>query len=292
MIGGLEVAFRCDAQLGETPVWSPEDEILYWIDIEGRAVNAYSPTGGVKSGFEVPELIGCIGLAPTGFVLAIGGDIVRSGPDGTPMEMTHTQVFEDERVRFNDGRVDRYGRLYVGTMDLRERDPLGGMYLINSDGTSEMVLDSLVVSNGLDFSLDGTHLFHIDSSTQGVDVYKIDAESGRLSHRSRLFEVPKRFGEPDGLVIDAENCLWMAMWGGGKVVRFDLSGKVLEQVDMPVSQPTGITFGGEELDQLYICSARAGLNPVELHAQPLSGSLFCLDAGVVGIASNRFGVSR
>ncbi len=292
MIGGLEVALRCNAQLGETPVWNSEEDVLYWIDIEGKAVNAYSPAGGMNRTFEVSELIGCIALAPTGLILATGEDIVRFGPDGIPMEMIHAQVFEDDKVRFNDGRVDRYGRLYVGTMDLRERDPLGRLYLVHSDGTSEMVLDSLVVSNGLDFSQDGSRLYHIDSSTQGVDVYNVDAESGRIFHRSRLFEVPKRFGEPDGLVIDAENCLWMSMWGGGKVVRFDLSGTVLEQVEMPVSQPTGITFGGEELDQLYICSARVGLNPVELHAQPLSGSLFCLDAGVAGIPSNRFGVGR
>ncbi len=292
MIGGLEVALRCNAQLGETPVWNSEEDVLYWIDIEGKAVNAYSPAGGMNRTFEVSELIGCIALAPTGLILATGEDIVRFGPDGIPMEMIHAQVFEDDKVRFNDGRVDRYGRLYVGTMDLRERDPLGRLYLVHSDGTSEMVLDSLVVSNGLDFSQDGSRLYHIDSSTQGVDVYNVDAESGRIFHRSRLFEVPKRFGEPDGLVIDAENCLWMSMWGGGKVVHFDLSGKVLEQVEMPVSQPTGITFGGEELDQLYICSASVGLNPAELHAQPLSGSLFCLDAGVAGIPSNRFGVGR
>ncbi len=292
MIGGLEVALRCNAQLGETPVWNSEEDVLYWIDIEGKAVNAYSPAGGMNRTFEVSELIGCIALAPTGLILATGEDIVRFGPDGIPMEMIHAQVFEDDKVRFNDGRVDRYGRLYVGTMDLRERDPLGRLYLVHSDGTSEMVLDSLVVSNGLDFSQDGSRLYHIDSSTQGVDVYNVDAESGRIFHRSRLFEVPKRFGEPDGLVIDAENCLWMALWGGSRVIRFDLSGKVLEQVIVPVSQPTGITFGGQDLNQLYICSARVGLNPAELRAQPLSGSLFCLDAGVAGIPSYRFGVGR
>lgn len=290
MTQALEVALRCDALLGETPVWDPTAQVLYWVDILGNAVHRYDPATGSDSSFATSAPVGCIALCGDGLVMAIGDHIATSRSDGSGFQWG-SRVSAREGIRFNDGRVDAQGRFYVGTMDVRESNPIGALHVVDGGGAVRTALDSVVVSNGLDFSDDGTLLYHIDSPTQGVDLYVVDPATGSLSNRRRLFDVDPKLGEPDGLVLDREGCLWISFWGGARVVRFDQVGTKLREIALPVSQPTGITFGGANLSQLYITSAREGLNRTELGKQPLAGSLFIFPAGVEGRPTNSFRAS-
>ena len=286
----FEVALVGDAILGETPVWDPVDKVLYWVDIVGEEVHRYDPSDGTDSRFNAGASVGCVALANTGLIFAAGSQIIQSDVVGA-RRVASNEIFSDRRVRFNDGRVDPSGRFYVGTMDLSERDPLGALYCFRSDGAPSKVLDSLVVSNGLDFSDDGSVLYHIDSPKRIVKSYGVDATDGHLSHPRILFEIAESLGEPDGLVIDAQGCLWISMWGGGKVIRFDSRGSILDSVALPVSQPTGITFGGTGLDELYVCSAREGLDAEQLAKEPLAGSIFRIPLSVPGRPTHLFGRS-
>ncbi len=285
----LEVALVCDAILGETPVWDPVDEVLYWVDIVGKVVHRYDPSNGTDASFNAGASVGCVALASEGLIFAAGNRIIQSDIAGAP-RLVCNEIFSGRRVRFNDGRVDPYGRFYVGTMDLSEREPLGALYCLSSDGVLRTVLDSLVVSNGLDFSDDGSVLYHIDSPTRSVKSYAVDVADGRLSRPRTVFEIPESLGEPDGLVIDAQGYLWISMWGGGKVIRFDSRGEILQSVALPVSQPTGITFGGAALDELYVCSARDGLDAEQLAREPLAGSVFRIQLLAVGRPTHVFGI--
>lgn len=282
-----EIATRAAALLGETPVWDPLDEVVYWVDILGRAVHRYDPADGSDSSFATPSPVGCVGLSADGLVLALEEGFATCGRDGGQLKIWPPLV-RGSRTRFNDGRVDARGRFYAGTMDWQEKEPLGALYMAHADGTIKKVLTSLVVSNGLDFSSDGSLLYHIDSATRGVDVYEVDGDSGGLVGRRSLFQVARELGEPDGLVLDEEGCLWISLWGGGRIIRFDLQGNVLDEVVLPISQPSGLTFGGRGLDQLYVTSARDGLDASELVKQPLAGALFCVSVAVRGRSTNLF----
>lgn len=285
--GRWEVATRAAALLGETPVWDPVEEVVYWVDILGKSVHRYDPAEGSDSSFATPSPVGCVGLSVDGLVLALEEGFATCKRDGSELEVWPT-LTGGAHTRFNDGRVDAQGRFYAGSMDWQERDALGALYLAQADGTVKVVLSSLVVSNGLDFSLDGSLLYHIDSATRGVDVYEVDGVSGDLAGRRRLFSVARELGEPDGLVLDEEGCLWISLWGGGRVIRFDLQGNILEEILLPVSQPSGLTFGGTGLNQLYVTSARYGLDIPELADQPLAGALFRISVGVRGRSTNIF----
>ncbi len=283
----VEVAAATSAIIGETPVWDPVLGALFWVDILGSRIFRYRLAGEEVSSFPLSGIGGCVGLADRGLVLTVDGAIATCTIDGEDLEVGRPLI-DQKNVRFNDGRVDAMGRLYVGTMDWKESEPLGQLYLVGPDLAAEVVAGPFIVSNGLDFTDGGDGLYHIDSPSRGVDRYQVDRDSGRLYGRSRFFEVAPAFGEPDGLVVDADGLVWVAMWGGGRVVAFTPSGKVERVVELPVSQPTGITFGGPDLNELFVASARDGLSAAELERQPLAGALFRVDVGAVGRPSHRF----
>ncbi len=291
-----DLAVPARATLGEGPVWDERAGLLYWVDILGRAVHRFDPGTGEDASFAVPQPVGALCLDPAGgLVLALADGFARCGPDGGGLErIGRTEAgapfrVEDPAVRFNDGKADAAGRFYAGTMAWNERDPIGALYVLEADETVRLVLEGVAVSNGLAWSADGRALFYVDSPTGRVDRFDVDPGTGALTGRRVAFEIPRSAGVPDGMAMDATGCLWIALWDGSGVCRYSPSGECLARVDVPVSRPTSVAFGGAGRTELFVTTARIGLSDRVLEVEPLSGGLFRCAVGVAGAPVGRFG---
>lgn len=291
-----DLALPARATLGEGPVWDERAGLLYWVDILGRAVHRFDPASGEDVSFAVPVPVGAVGLdREGGLVLALADGFARCGSDGGRLERIGRGEagapfrVEDPAVRFNDGKVDPTGRFYAGTMAWNERDPIGALYVLEPDESVRMVLDGVAVSNGLAWAEDGRTLFYVDSPTGRVDRLDVDPGTGALTGRRVAFEIPRSAGVPDGMTMDETGCLWVALWDGGRICRYSPDGECLARVDLPVSHPTSVAFGGPRLTELFVTTARIGLSDSTLAAEPLSGGLFRCAAGVAGAPVGRFG---
>jgi sugar lactone lactonase YvrE len=192
----------------------------------------------------------------------------------------------DERM--NDGKCDRAGRFWAGTMALDERAGAGALYRLDVDRRVSMVLSGVTVSNGLDWTDDGRVMYFIDSPLQTVDVCDVDPESGAISNRRPFVRIPPAQGTPDGLTVDAEGGVWVALWGGGAIHRYRSDGSLDAVIRMPTTHPTSCTFGGADLGDLYITTAAIRLSPLERSQQPGAGGLFRVRPGISGRPAQRY----
>lgn len=279
--GECDVVVAAQAALGETPVWDYRYQVLYWVDILGKAVHRYEAETDVDACFAVPALVSSVALGAKNLVLTLKDRLAAYTIEGDQLEKL-PPVLTDEGVRFNDARVDPCGRFWAGSMDIAEREPLGGLYVFCDFRKPLRVGGPMVVSNGLDFSPDGSQLYHIDSHCRTVDRWVIEEDPLRITNRQPLFEVPAHFGEPDGMVMDTDGMIWLTTWGGGWILRFDQDGRLLQKVKVPVSQPTGLTFGGGQLGEIYFTSARDGLTPDRLQMEPMAGAVFRMETEAQG----------
>jgi sugar lactone lactonase YvrE len=191
--------------------------------------------------------------------------------------------------RFNDGKCDPAGRFWAGTMDMDERGQRGSLYCLYPDGRVQKRLGNIGTSNGLAWSLDGSTMYYIDTPTSVVRAFDFEMETGRISNGRDIIRIPVSMGYPDGMSIDAEGMLWIALWGGGGVGRWNpFDGQLLEMVACPASQTTACAFGGRALDTLYITSARHGLSEDQLQKEPHAGGIFAIKPGCQGIPAYRF----
>ena len=279
------------ATLGEGPVWVVAEQALYWLDIKGLKIFRRD-TAGVLTTWPTPFRVGS--LAP-----CIGGGFVAGCEDGFAFIDLDAGRFdilvdpEPERGtnRFNDGKVDRAGRFWAGTMDDTERDATGALYRLGADRVPARLDDGYRVTNGPAFNLEGTRMYHTDSALRTIYAFDLDA-GGDISNKRPFAQFKGADGYPDGMTIDVENCLWVAFWDGWCVRRLSPLGETLATYPMPVERPTSVAFGGLEFDQLYITSARVGLNAEALAAQPHAGGLFVMNPGVRGVAELPFQGSR
>jgi sugar lactone lactonase YvrE len=189
--------------------------------------------------------------------------------------------------RFNDGKVDRDGRFWAGSMDDRQKSATGALYRVDADRTVTRVDDEYRISNGPAFSPDGRTMYDNDTRRLVTYVRELDAE-GRPSDRRALIRHDVGGGHPDGLTVDREGCIWIAFWGGWCLRRFAPSGEWLQTIRLPVEQPSSCAFGGPGLNRIYVTSARETLGEADLRMQPSAGGLFVLEAGVQGIAERPF----
>ena len=275
------------AVLGEGPVWVAREEALYWVDIEGRKLFRTDGQGAVRT-WDVPIRIGSLApRASCGFVAAtergfysIDLEAKRFEPIGHPEEHRPAN-------RFNDGKVDRSGHFWAGSMDSQEREATGALYRLDPDLEWVRIEEGYRVTNGPAFSPDGQIMYHNDSARQVTYAFDLDAR-GNASNRREF----RRFGEgdgyPDGMTVDVEGCLWIAFWDGWCVRRFSPDGEQLVELRVPVQRPTSCTFGGEDFATLFVTSARRDLKGTDLDKQPLAGGLFAADVGVSGIADVPF----
>ena len=277
----------CKAVLGEGPLWVAREQALYWVDVKGRLVFRRSKEGALTS-WDTPFRIGS--LAPR----ASGGFVAGSerGLAFVDLEQGRFEPFADPEPdrpgnRFNDGKTDRRGRFWAGTMDDAEEQFSGALYRLDPDLGWSRIDDGYKVTNGPAFSPDGRLIYHNDSARQIIYAFDL-SDDGDVSNK-RVFA---RFGDgdgfPDGMTVDAEGCLWVAFWDGWCLRRFSPAGECIRTMRMPVQRPTSCAFGGADLDRLFVTSARIGLDEKSLAMQPYAGGLFVLEAGVSGLAEAPF----
>ena len=223
-----------------------------------------------------------------GFLMANRQGLVLADASGGIVEEIDTPGFDFEREVFNDGKCDSHGRFWVGTMDRNVREPVGGLYRVGTDRKVTRMDGGITLSNGIAWSPDERILYFCDSRPGRVWAYDYEPETGDIEGRRLHIDFGGRRGRPDGCTVDAEGGLWVAEIGGGQVVRFDPAGRQVSAIEVPVSKPTSVTFGGPDLRTLFITSMRYGLSDADFAEEPQAGCVFATDPGVAGLPAARF----
>jgi sugar lactone lactonase YvrE len=286
---GWTLVLDCRNQLGEGPSWDAASATLLWVDIHGRLVQRHDPASGRTTIRQLDQMVGAVMTRRGGgLALALEDGIWVTDTDAGPACRAASIESDDPASRTNDAKCDRRGRLWVGSMAHDERPRAGSLYRVLADGSVERVLGDLTISNGFDWSPDSRRMYFIDSATRRVDVLDYDPATGRPSSRRPLIHVEEGAGLPDGMTVDAEGYLWVALWDGWAVRRYTPTGDLERVVELPVARVTSCAFGGPELADLYLTSARKGLSEAELQTQPLAGGLFVTRPGVRGLEATPF----
>ena len=277
------------ALVGEGPVWDDRRQALWWIDVKDPRLFRYDPASGENLELNMPERIGCIALRAGGGLI---GAFVTGFKWIDPETGAVTPIVDPEPDRpdnrFNDGKCDRRGRLFAGTMDNAEIECTGTLYRLDPDLSVQVMCTGVHLSNGLGWSPDDRVLYYTDSLRRTIWAYDYDLETGAISNRRTFARVPEEAGVPDGLCVDADGYVWSAHWGGWRLTRYAPDGRVERVVKMPVPQPSCPAFGGPDLDVLYVSSAAIEMTPADFAKAPDAGGLFALDVGVRGLPGNRF----
>ncbi|MDH4392777.1 MAG: SMP-30/gluconolactonase/LRE family protein [Aquabacterium sp.] len=280
--------------LGESPLWHPDEQLLYWVDIPGLRLNRYDPRTGRHDEWHFPSEPACIApLLGGGLLMAMRDGLWRFDPATGRRTQVAAPPYDPATQRFNDGKADAQGRFWVGTID-DKREPRAALYCL-ADGALQRMAGGITASNGLAFSPDGAVLLWADTKAHRVQAFDLDASDGSLS-RQRLFaQFPLRQmdaplsrygGRPDGAAMDSEGAYWVAMFEGQRLLRLAPDGSQLAELPLPVRCPTMPCFGGPDLKTLYITTARDKRPADELAAQPLAGCVLQCRVEVAGLAAH------
>ncbi len=288
----LRVAVQQPSLLGESPFWHPTERRLYFCDIPGRQLHRFDPASARLEAWAFDTEPGCAAPLPDGRVmLALRNGLCVFDPASGERQMLADAPYDTATQRFNDGKCDARGRLWVGTI-VEPREPaLGSMHCYQS-GVLSPRFDGVSVSNGLAWSPDGRTMYWADTHRGLVQVFDFAPDSGELSRRRDFARFPANsagddyLGWPDGAAVDSEGCYWVAMYDGQRVLRLSPQGQILRQVFLPVRCPTMPAFGGNDLKTLYITTARENRPAEELAAQPLAGCVLALEVDVPGLPVN------
>jgi sugar lactone lactonase YvrE len=287
---GLEVRHVLDvkAKLGEAPLWSIEEEALFWVDIEHKTINRFDPVKGTNQAWQLPAIPGCFAFREGhGAVIATNRGYYDFDFRTGAIELICDAPFDSELFRFNDGKVDRQGRFWAGSIPFAfklEGEGEGTFYRYEA-GTVTPGIHGVKVPNGTAFSPDGRTMYRAESMDRAIYRLDYDPATGTASNQRVFATMPNDFGIPDGATVDTEGCLWSAVPFGatGKVARFTPDGELDLHFDVPVLVPTMVAFGGKDMSTLYITSAsiEASLNRP---SSPMSGDIFAVDTGFRGIS--------
>ena len=285
------------AELGECPLWSPLEQCLYWIDIDGRAVHRLDPSTGIDEQRDTPGRPGSLALGKEAGRLLLAAENELVWFDWATGQITPFIELEDPSTgnRLNDGRCDPAGRFVVGTMwpDTSERRASGSLYCVEGDGSATVLRTEVIVPNGIAFDPERERTFFADSPRQTVWVWDYDVETGARTNGRVFLDYTDLPGSPDGACVDADGCYWSASVHGWSVIRVTPDGRVDRRIDLPVEKPTMPAFGGPDLSTLYITSigSRADDPPAAGRNGFVPGSLLAIDAGVQGVAEPIFAES-
>jgi len=276
--------------LGEGPVWDDRTGTLFFVDIKAPAVHALDPATGATRRWPMPAPIGAIGLRERGgLVGAFKNGFAFIDLDSgavTPIADPEPELADN---RFNDGKVDAAGRFWAATMDDTEQNPTGQLFRLDQSLSVTRFAANFVVTNGIDWSLDGRTLYFVDTVARTIHAYAFDMASGTPGAARVFAQIPDSDGYPDGLTVDAEDHVWSAHWGGSRVTRYRPDGSIERVVRLPVPRCTSCCFGGAQLDTLFVTSASIGIDAAALRAAPLSGGVFAVTGlDVRGRAAGRF----
>jgi sugar lactone lactonase YvrE len=277
------------AELGECPVWSAEEQTLYWVDSYAPALHRLDPATGATRRWAMPRPIGSFGLRESGgavVALRDGFHLLDFDTGELSFLIGPMQV---PGTRFNDGKVSPDGRFWAGTMDEEKLSrPLGALYRLDPDGALHRMVDGLIVSNGLAWSGDGRTMFHSDSKGMVVWAYDYDPEQGTLANRRVIARPTEEVGRPDGAAADVEGFYWSAGISAGVLNRWAPDGRLDRAIPLPCSNPTMPCFGGPDLTTIFVTSLRHGVAWDVLAAKPLSGGIFAVQVDVPGVPVARF----
>jgi sugar lactone lactonase YvrE len=274
------------AVLGEGPGGVEREQALYWVDIQSSKVFRLHD-GDVRHWDTPMRLCSLVPRATGGFVAGTEDGIFFVDLDSGRFEPVADPEADRPGNRFNDGKVDRAGRFWAGTMDDREREACGTLYRLDADLRCSAIDHGYRITNGPAFSPDGRRMYHSDTARRVTYMFDLD-DAGNAANRREFARFAAADGFPDGMTVDAEGCLWVAFWGGWCLRRYSPDAELLQKLELPAGQITSCAFGGKGLRTLYITSARRGLEGTELARQPFSGGLFAAQVGVAGIAEVPF----
>ena len=302
----VEIIHAVEATLGEGPAWDAKTQTLYWVDILGKRIHYHHKD---EDGFiQLDEMPGCLATCKDGkLILALSGAVLSVSKNGAAEEpdkernrfaklkpasgkpTTLATVTEPANNRFNDGKCDPAGRFLAGTMNMDEKSPTGALYSFDGQTVTRLLKD-IRISNGLAWSPDYKTFYYIDTPTRQVKAFDYDLPTGQIANPRVAITVPESLGWPDGMTTDTDGHLWIAMWGGAQVTRWNPQyGKLLEQIPLPAKNVTSCAFGGDNLNDLYITSARVGLGKADLTAYRHSGGLMRVQTKVRGMPTFEFG---
>jgi len=286
----IDIALDVRVELGEGPIWDPAAAQLLFVDIPRGELHRFDPSTRAHAVFEVGQPIGAV--VPT-----IRGDWMVAARDGFVRvdprtgATTLAAIVEDDLPdnRMNDGYCDPRGRFWAGTMSMNHAREAGALYRLDADGSVTCMLRHVTTSNGVDWSPDERLMYYVDTGTRRIDVFDFDAAAGTITSRRPLVTIDPAHGKPDGLIVDSDGCLWLALWGGGALHRYRPDGRLDRAIELPVSHPTKCAFGGSDLSDLFVTSARQPLSADARELEPHAGSLLCCRPGVRGRAARPFG---
>lgn len=285
-----ECVQRIAATCGESPMWSVREQALYWTDNLGAVIHRLDPESGSAQNFVLGQNVMGIGLRKRGgLVLALAKQLAFYEPGGE-LELLMGVEYDQPHNRFNDGKVDRRGRYWAGTMNDVDWDaPSGSLYRLDPSLGLSHLRGAVVCANGVGWSPDDRTFYFGESFRYAIFAYDFDSDAGVLSARRVFATVDRSSGAfPDGLTVDVEGGIWSVQNGAGRVVRYAPDGGVTHAVEMPLPQPTSCIFGGRDLDVLYVTTSRQNMTPELLRRYPLSGSVFAVRPGVSGMPEPLF----
>jgi sugar lactone lactonase YvrE len=283
--------YKTNAKLGEGALWNFQTQEFYWVDIEGKMFHIYNPKTKANRSFPTPSRVGTV--VPSGkdeALLALEDGIYKINTQSGEIKPFSPVEKELTQNRFNDGKCDPAGNLWVGSMHLEQSAPEANLWKISPDGNATKMLDSITISNGIVWTKDKKTMYYIDTPTGLIRAFDYDVNAATISNERTAVVVPTSLGYPDGMAIDAEDKLWVGLWNGDAVARFDpTTGKLISKIDVPAHNVTACAFGGANLDTLYITTASVDMTEEEKGKFPDAGSLFMAVPGVRGQRSVFFG---
>ncbi|MBA3325857.1 MAG: SMP-30/gluconolactonase/LRE family protein [Rhodobacteraceae bacterium] len=275
------------AELGEGALWDPEAKVLWWIDIWSRLIHRYDPGTGKDRTWEAPEYLGCLGLrARGGLVLTMASGFHFFDPATGAFTPIADPEADLPLTRFNDGKPDRQGRFWSGSMFEAPGKPvefIGSLWRLDPDLSLHRMIDGVGCSNGLAWSPDSRTMYFSDSHAPLVFAYDFDPETGEIANRRTYLDLTDTGGIADGATVDAEGCYWVTVPVTGRVDRYDPDGRLMQTIHLPTDLPTCCEFGGPDLDILYVTTAVLRRPAEHFKGQQNPGGLFAIDAGVRGL---------
>lgn len=282
------------AGLAEGPCWWAEKQVLLWVDIEASRIGLFDPQTARNNFLHLPAHVGAVVPTSAGdLLLATATGFLRLDPSTEAVTLLSDPEADRPGNRFNDGKCDPWGRFWAGTMAYDFEPLAGALWRVNADFSCVRQRQGLTISNGLAWSQDRGTLYVIDSPTLNVLAFPLTNAGEIAGEPSICVHIPEDWDAvPDGMCMDAEGMLWIALFGGGCVTRWDpVSGQRLERLALPCRQVTSCCFGGLHLDQLFITTARREMDAAAIKAEPLAGGLFQADVGVKGVPADCFQVA-
>lgn len=286
----VEVALDARASLGESPRWDEQNQLLYWVDIIEKHLHCFNPATGENKTRPFDQSLGCVSLRQKGgFIIGMRHGIYTLDHFDAPLQLLCSPEEGITTNRFNDGRCDAQGRYLVGSIYEPKGQPLGHIYSITPQGQfTRAIPTGLATSNGIAFSPCNTRLYYADTPSHAIQVCDYNPTTGETRNHRLFHQFPLGQGRPDGAAVDAEGHYWSALYEGGRVVRLNPEGEIVQEIPLPARCPTMLAFGDADLKTLYITSVRARPEE-ELAEYPYSGALFKVRVDVAGLVENRFG---